>query len=118
MYGQTNCWVRPDMKYILFKNSENEYYICTKRSARNMSYQGFTDENAKLDVLADLIGEDILGLKLKAPLSQNSVVYSLPMMSIKEEKGTGIVTSVPSDSPDDFAALTDLKKKQVLKMLL
>jgi len=34
-------------------------------------------------------------------------------MSIKEDKGTGIVTSVPSDSPDDFAALTDLKKKQV-----
>ena len=34
------------------------------------------------------------------------------MMSIKEDKGTGIVTSVPSDSPDDFAALTDLKKKQ------
>lgn len=26
--------------------------------------------------------------------------------------GTGIVTSVPSDSPDDYAALGDLKKKQ------
>lgn len=28
-------------------------------------------------------------------------------------QGTGVVTSVPSDSPDDFAALRDLKKKQV-----
>ena len=28
--------------------------------------------------------------------------------------GTGVVTSVPSDSPDDFAALRDLKKKQVV----
>lgn len=27
-------------------------------------------------------------------------------------KGTGVVTSVPSDSPDDLAALRDLKKKQ------
>lgn len=27
--------------------------------------------------------------------------------------GTGIVTSVPSDAPDDFAALRDLKNKQV-----
>ena len=27
--------------------------------------------------------------------------------------GTGVVTSVPSDSPDDFAALRDLKKKKV-----
>lgn len=25
--------------------------------------------------------------------------------------GTGVVTSVPSDSPDDYAALQDLKKK-------
>ena len=27
--------------------------------------------------------------------------------------GTGIVTSVPSDAPDDFAALRDLQKKPV-----
>ena len=26
--------------------------------------------------------------------------------------GTGVVTSVPSDSPDDFAALRDLKNKE------
>lgn len=28
--------------------------------------------------------------------------------------GTGVVTSVPSDSPDDFAALRDLKSKEVI----
>ena len=27
--------------------------------------------------------------------------------------GTGIVTSVPSDSPDDYAALRDVKSKKV-----
>lgn len=27
--------------------------------------------------------------------------------------GTGVVTSVPSDAPDDIAALRDLKKKPV-----
>ena len=27
--------------------------------------------------------------------------------------GTGVVTSVPSDAPDDYAALQDLKRKQV-----
>jgi leucyl-tRNA synthetase len=30
-------------------------------------------------------------------------------------KGTGVVTSVPSDSPDDIAALNDLKKKKTLR---
>lgn len=28
--------------------------------------------------------------------------------------GTGVVTSVPSDAPDDIAALRDIKKKQVM----
>ena len=28
-------------------------------------------------------------------------------------QGTGVVTSVPSDAPDDIAALRDIKKKQV-----
>ena len=31
---------------------------------------------------------------------------------VQEDKGTGVVTSVPSDSPDDWAALRDLKNKQ------
>ena len=34
------------------------------------------------------------------------------MLTIKEDKGTGVVTSVPSDSPDDWAALRDLANKQ------
>ena len=37
------------------------------------------------------------------------------MLTIKPDKGTGVVTSVPSDSPDDYAALVDLKKKQALR---
>ena len=37
------------------------------------------------------------------------------MLTIKEDKGTGVVTSVPSDSPDDYAALTDLKNKAAFR---
>lgn len=37
------------------------------------------------------------------------------MMSILMDKGTGIVTSVPSDSPDDYATLVDIKKKQAFR---
>lgn len=56
-----------------------------------------------------------MGLALKAPLSSYEVVYSLPMMTISMFKGTGIVTSVPSDSPDDYAALRDLQNKPALR---
>jgi hypothetical protein len=34
----------------------------------------------------------------------------------QEDKGTGVVTSVPSDSPDDWAALRDLKNKQPFRL--
>lgn len=43
MYGQTNCWLHPDIKYIAFEViKHNEVWICTKRAARNMAYQDFT----------------------------------------------------------------------------
>ncbi|GFS89453.1 leucine--tRNA ligase, cytoplasmic [Nephila pilipes] len=115
MYGQTNCWVRPDMKYVAFQLFNGDIYICTHRAARNMSYQGFTSENGKVSVLMELEGKDILGLPLQAPLTCYDIIYTLPMLTIKEDKGTGVVTSVPSDSPDDYAALRDLKKKPDLR---
>jgi leucyl-tRNA synthetase len=37
------------------------------------------------------------------------------MKTISMTKGTGIVTSVPSDSPDDWAALRDLQTKPVMR---
>uniref|UniRef100_A0A8C6QYE3 Leucine--tRNA ligase, cytoplasmic n=1 Tax=Nannospalax galili TaxID=1026970 RepID=A0A8C6QYE3_NANGA len=115
MFGQTNCWVRPDMKYIGFETANGDIFICTQRAARNMSYQGFTKDNGVVPVVKELMGEEILGASLSAPLTCYKVIYVLPMLTIKEDKGTGIVTSVPSDSPDDLAALRDLKKKQALR---
>ncbi|XP_040597808.1 leucine--tRNA ligase, cytoplasmic [Mesocricetus auratus] len=115
MFGQTNCWVHPDMKYIGFETANGDIFICTQRAARNMSYQGFTKHNGVVPVVKELMGEEILGAALSAPLTCYKVVYVLPMLTIKEDKGTGVVTSVPSDSPDDLAALRDLKKKQAFR---
>jgi len=54
-----------------------------------------------------------MGVPLSAPLTPYDIIYTLPMLTIKDDKGTGIVTSVPSDAPDDYAALRDLQKKEV-----
>uniref|UniRef100_A0A8D0AXJ5 Leucine--tRNA ligase, cytoplasmic n=1 Tax=Sander lucioperca TaxID=283035 RepID=A0A8D0AXJ5_SANLU len=115
MFGQTNCWVRPDMKYVAFETTSGDIFICTSRSARNMSYQGFTKENGVVSVVMEILGQDILGCALSAPLTSYKTIYALPMLTIKEDKGTGVVTSVPSDAPDDIAALRDIKKKQALR---
>ncbi|KAL5460341.1 hypothetical protein EMCRGX_G033786 [Ephydatia muelleri] len=115
MYGQTNCWVRPDMKYVAFRVANGDVFVSTMRSALNMAYQEFTKEFGKVNPLFELTGQDLLGLALKAPLSVYDVIYTLPMLTIKDDKCTGVVTSVPSDSPDDYAALRDLQNKAPLR---
>lgn len=54
------------------------------------------------------MGAELIGKRLKSPLAKYEYVYSLPLLTIKMDKGTGVVTSVPSDSPDDYAMLHDL----------
>lgn len=110
MYGQTNCWLHPDINYIAYVLPNGDVYISTERAARNMAYQDFFEEEGKIPIVLKFTGKEILGLPLEAPLTNYKVIYTLPMLTIKEDKGTGIVTSVPSDSPDDYAALMDLKK--------
>lgn len=120
MYGQTNCYLHPDIQYSMFYATEKEdqVFVATARSARIMSYQGLTKENGKVryvEGLEKIAGSKLLGAALAAPLAKYERVYALPMLTIKDDKGTGVVTSVPSDSPDDFAALSDLKKKKPLR---
>jgi leucyl-tRNA synthetase len=115
MYGQTNCYVLAEGEYGVFEMKNDEYFICSHRAARNLAYQEMTKEFGKYPCLADVKGQDLIGLPLKAPLSSYEVVYALPMLTISMGKGTGIVTSVPSDSPDDWAALRDLQTKKGLR---
>lgn len=74
-----------------------------------------TKEYGKYPSVAKVTGQELIGKELKAPLSHYEKVYALPMTTISMEKGTGIVTSVPSDSPDDWAALRDLQTKAGLR---
>uniref|UniRef100_A0A8C6KZK3 Leucine--tRNA ligase, cytoplasmic n=1 Tax=Nothobranchius furzeri TaxID=105023 RepID=A0A8C6KZK3_NOTFU len=106
MFGQTNCWVRPDMKYVAFETTSGDVFISTSRSARNMSYQGFTKENGVVPVVMEILGQ---------VLKSAAVLFCVLMWRCGLCTGTGVVTSVPSDSPDDIAALRDIKKKQALR---
>lgn len=52
---------------------------------------------------------------MQAPNCPHERIYVLPLLTILTNKGTGVVTSVPSDAPDDYAALMDLKKKEPMR---
>lgn len=91
--------------------NNQEAYVCTHRAARNMAFQGITSVRGQVNQPAEVDGSLLVGTLIKAPFSVNPEVYVLPMENVLPTKGTGVVTSVPSDSPDDFQTLTDLRKK-------
>ncbi|CAG8715087.1 13378_t:CDS:10 [Dentiscutata erythropus] len=111
MYGQTNCYVGTGLNYGLYKINETDVFLCTYRSARNMAFQGYTSERGVVHQIAEVKGAALIGTKVRPPLSKYDQVYVLPMENVITTKGTGVVTSVPSDSPDDYITLQDLKKK-------
>lgn len=78
-----------------------------------MAYQGLLRNRDQVEKIAEIKGKAIVGAKIRAPnsLAPNSEVYVLPMEGVLATKGTGVVTSVPSDSPDDYQTLVDLRKK-------
>merc|ERR1719327_1109655 len=75
-----------------------------------MSFQDILLPWGKPELLCEVTGQDLMGGKVEAPTCPYEFVHLLPLLSIKMDKGTGIVTSVPSDSPDDYAAFMELKK--------
>lgn len=118
MYGQTSCFVGPKINYGLFKLKEKEYIVVTKRAAWNMAFQGhffgdkFPKSQDELPQVLGVPGSAFIGTLVNAPLSFHTAgIRILPMDSVSAAKGTGVVTSVPSDSPDDYATLMDLAKK-------
>mmetsp|Transcript_128627 Transcript_128627/g.274463 ORF Transcript_128627/g.274463 Transcript_128627/m.274463 type:complete len:1285 (-) Transcript_128627:164-4018(-) len=111
MPGQTNAWILPEGTYGCFKAEGGDaVYVSSHRAARNMSFQDILVPWGKPECLLEVTGKELLGAKVKAPTSKYDAVYVLPLLTIKMNKGTGIVTSVPSDSPDDYAAFMDLMK--------
>ena len=64
MYGQTNCWLHPDIDYIAFRVKTGEVFVSTERAALNMAYQDFTAEFGKMDVLLRMKGKVIAAVNL------------------------------------------------------
>ena len=113
MYGQNCCFVGPSITYGIYEVEKGkEYYFISDRAARNMAFQSIFPKWAVFPKVAELQGSDVVGTLVNAPLSVHKEgVRILPMESVKASKGTGVVTSVPSDSPDDYATVMDLAKK-------
>lgn len=117
--GLTNCWVSPNFPYKAYivqsdAKAEEEVFLMTAKAARNLAYQGFFINGTTgkdIEPLFEIDGASLVGIPLSAPMAPYATVYTLPMATITESKGTGVVMSVPSDSPDDYINFVQLVKK-------
>ncbi|EGV60825.1 cytosolic leucyl tRNA synthetase [Yamadazyma tenuis] len=111
MYGQTCCFVSPKIDYGIFDAGNNQYFICTERAFKNMCYQKITPKRGYYKSVVEISGSALIGSKIDAPLAENKNLRVLPMDTVLAAKGTGVVTCVPSDSPDDYITTKDLLNK-------
>lgn len=110
MYGQTCCFVSPKIEYGIF-DAGDAYYITTERAFKNMSYQKLTPKRGFYEAVVKIMGKDLIGSRIQAPLSVYGELRILPMETVIATKGTGVVTCVPSNSPDDYMTTKDLQNK-------
>ncbi|KAG7664888.1 CDC60 [[Candida] subhashii] len=111
MYGQSCCFVSPKIDYGIFDAGNGAYFITTQRAFKNMSYQNITPQRGYYKPVVVINGKDLIGSKIDAPLAVLKDLRVLPMETVLATKGTGVVTCVPSDSPDDYVTTRDLANK-------
>jgi leucyl-tRNA synthetase len=111
MYGQTNCFLHPDIVYSAFyigKNEEEIFIATTRyfgaflllfktiqndlnfRAAKNMAFQEMTAKEGHVhfvEGLERIKGSELIGAPLKTPLTSYAMIYALPMLTIKDDKG-------------------------------
>lgn len=113
IYGQTNVWCGPDVIYVEAKvksgDNPEETWIISKPCADKLHEQDKT-----VTIVQDIAGADLLGKRCFAQGSEHYVPI-LPSFFCNPNIGTGLVTSVPSDAPDDYMGLYDLQHNEELR---
>ncbi len=108
VFGVTNLWVNPKNIYVrVAVNGEN--WIVSKEAYEKLK---FTDK--KIAFVGDILGEELIGRKVKNPVT-SYIVLILPASFVRPENGSGIVMSVPAHAPYDYLALRDLKGVDLTK---
>jgi len=105
VYGVTNIWINPKVKYVRARLN-GEFVYLAKKAAELLSYQ------LEINITEDVLPEKLLKMKAKNPAT-DAFVPIYPANFVNEEIGTGIVMSVPAHAPYDYLALRDLGKENI-----
>ncbi len=102
--GITNLFVNPDSEYCE-ASVDGEQWIIGQNAAERLKYHGYNTVVKKKILGSELIGK-------KTTEFDGSAVLILPAYFLDPNVGTGLVHSVPSDSPDDLIALKELQNDE------
>lgn len=106
VFGQTNMWVAPDIEYVKARINDKETWIMSRECSDKLAFQ-----DKKVEVVGKIKGREMIGKYCTAP-GINKDIIILPSYFCDPKVGSGLVTSVPSDAPDDWMGLHDLQKSK------
>ena len=98
IFGQVCFWARPDMEYTIVEK-DGERWVVSPQCAEKMSLQFDGVEE-----VGRIAGKDLIGLTCTAPMIHKQIPV-FPADFVDPDVGTGLVTSCPSDAPDDWNSL-------------
>ncbi|MBI2107493.1 leucine--tRNA ligase, partial [Candidatus Woesearchaeota archaeon] len=105
IFGDTNIWINPDVEYVVAK-VDQEKWIISKECAEKLKLHG-----KSVSIESKIRGKDFVGKDCRAPVTGKELII-LPSSICNPNIATGIVRSVPSHAPFDWAALNDLQNSK------
>lgn len=103
VFGATNLWLRTDATYLEIMHGETRLIVSKE------AYEKLKEQVRDVKMLREILGGDLLGRYCEAPITGERLII-LPAEFVNPGFGTGVVYSVPSHAPYDYAGLKDLSK--------
>ena len=103
IYGVTNMWVNPEATYAMVRVN-GERWVVSEQAVPKLR-----EQKDEVEVEAKLSGAELLGRHCTDPVSGRKVPV-LPAGFVDPDSATGVVMSVPSHAPYDYAALKELQR--------
>ena len=108
VYGQVCFWVNPEVEYRRIRK-DGEVWIVSPQASEKLQLQ-----KDGIEEIGTIPGSEMIGWMCEAPMIHREIPV-FPATFCDPDVGTGLVTSVPSDAPDDWISLEAVKKDPALK---
>ncbi|MHA1578411.1 MAG: leucine--tRNA ligase [Candidatus Freyarchaeota archaeon] len=103
VFGVTNMWLNPDAVYVRARVDGEEWIVSRE------AVQKLRDQLHEVEVLEEFEGRTLIGKSCRTVVVGNWVPI-LPASFVDPANASGVVMSVPSHAPFDWAAIADLRR--------